>query len=344
VAIKPKTENIVFVMTDGLRWQELFRGADPALMNKESGVGDLDALKKQFWRDSIEERRKALMPFLWTEIAGKGQIFGNRDKGSNMSVTNGFNFSYPGYNETLTGFADPRIDSNKKVPNPNVTVLEWLNKNPKYKGKVAAFGAWDVISAAVNGERGGFVANAGYDPLLAAPVTDKIATINKLKAETVVWGDEPFDSFAFQTAMEYVKLHKPRVLYISLGETDDWAHDGKYELYLKSANRVDQYLKQVWDTLQAMPQYKGKTTMIFSPDHGRGEAPTEWKGHGQRIPDSKYIWAAFMGPDTPVMGERSNIPELTQSQLAATLAALLGEDYASAEKRAGRPIQDVLPH
>ncbi|MGI8992391.1 MAG: hypothetical protein ACR2I2_22775, partial [Bryobacteraceae bacterium] len=41
-------------------------------------------------------------------------------------VTNGLNFSYPGYSETLCGFADPRIKSNDKVPNPNVTVLEWL--------------------------------------------------------------------------------------------------------------------------------------------------------------------------------------------------------------------------
>ena len=39
--------------------------------------------------------------------------------------------------------ADPRIDSNDKIPNPNITVLEWLNTLPAYRGRVAAFGAWD---------------------------------------------------------------------------------------------------------------------------------------------------------------------------------------------------------
>jgi hypothetical protein len=41
----------------------------------------------------------------------------------------------------LCGFPDPRIDSNDKVPNPNVTLFEWLHQKPAFKGKVAAFGS-----------------------------------------------------------------------------------------------------------------------------------------------------------------------------------------------------------
>jgi hypothetical protein len=60
-----KTQNIIFVMTDGLRWQEVFRGADAALMNKElGGVTDIPALKQRYWRESAKERRELLMPFL----------------------------------------------------------------------------------------------------------------------------------------------------------------------------------------------------------------------------------------------------------------------------------------
>ena len=337
----PKTENVIFVMTDGLRWQDVFRGADPALLNKESGVPNPDAAKKEYWRETPEARRAALMPFLWGTMAKQGQLYGNRDQGSEAYVTNGFNFSYPGYNETLTGAPDPRVDSNDKIPNRNVTVLEWLNRKPAFKGKVAAFGAWDVISAIANGERGGFPANAGYDAFQMTPMTPQLALINKLKAETKVWDGEVFDSFPFFTAMEYLKAKKPRVLYLSLGETDEWAHDGKYELYLKSARRVDDYLKTLWETVQSMPGYKDHTTLIFTPDHGRGEAPTDWKGHGQKIPDSKYIWMAFLGPDTPPSGERKNVPAVTQSQVAATLAAFLGEDYAGAVPGAGKAIADV---
>ena len=91
-----------------------------------------------------------------------------------------------------------------------------------------------------------------------------------------------------------------------------------------------------------MPQYRGSTTLIFSPDHGRGDAPVEWKGHGEKIMLSKYIWMAFLGPDTKPLGERKQVGAVTQSQIAATLAALLGEDYNTAEPRAGKPIRDVL--
>src|SRR5947209_11364021 len=117
-----KTHNVIFVMTDGLRWQEVFHGADASLMNKAlGGVDDPAPLKQLYWRADEGARRKQLMPFVWTTIAKSGQIYGNHDKASDAVVTNGLNFSYPGYNETLCGFADPRIDSNDKRPNPNVT-------------------------------------------------------------------------------------------------------------------------------------------------------------------------------------------------------------------------------
>ena len=145
------TQNVIVVMIDGMRWQEIFRGADPALI-KTLGPESLGAAKERaalaqqnYWRPSAAERRQALMPFLWSTVVHQGQIFGNRDLGSDSHVTNGLNFSYPGYSETLTGIADPRVHSNDNIPNPNVTVFEWLNARPQFAGKVAAFGAWEVF-------------------------------------------------------------------------------------------------------------------------------------------------------------------------------------------------------
>ena len=131
-------------------------------------------------------------------------------------------------------------------------------------------------------------------------------------------------------------------MFLSLGETDEWAHAGHYDLYLRSATRADQYLKDLWDTAQSMPEYHGTTSMIFCTDHGRGEAPVEWRSHGQKVPDSKYMWMAFLGPDVPGLGERKDVPAVTQSQIAATAAALLGEDYIAEVPKAGKPIAAVL--
>jgi hypothetical protein len=108
--------------------------------------------------------------------------------------------------------------------------------------------------------------------------------------------------------------------------------------------RLRGYLRALWELVQSMPEYRGNTTLIFTPDHGRGKTPHQWRDHGQKIHDSKYIWLAFLGPDTPALGERSKVAPVTQNQIAATLAALLGEDYAAAVPKAGKPITDVLPH
>jgi hypothetical protein len=343
-----KTENVIIVMIDGMRWQEVFRGADPELI-KTLGPDALGSpqertarAQQRYWRTAASERRQALMPFLWNVVGVQGQIFGNRDLGSDSHVTNGLNFSYPGYSETLTGFADPRVHSNDNIPNPNVTVFEWLNAKQAFAGKVAAFGAWEVFQGIFNKQRCGFVVNAGYDPLTEVTATPELAVLNTLKAETVrIWPDEAFDPMPFHTAVEYLKAKKPRLLFVGLGETDDWAHVGSYAEYLNAAHLADDYVRQLWELVQSMPEYHGKTSIIVLPDHGRG-AGAKWTDHGKKILESQETWMAFLGPDTPALGERKAVGAVTESQVAATLAALLGEDYHASVPSSGAPIEDVL--
>lgn len=345
LAMARKTENILFVMTDGLRWQEVFTGADAALMNKENGaVEDTASLRQAYERSTPEARREILLPFLWNTVARQGQLYGNLARGSEAKVTNGLNFSYPGYNETLCGYADPRINSNNAVPNPNETVFEWLHRKPKYRGSVAAFGAWDVFSAIFNARRCGFPVNAGFEPLTGIrPTPPRLELLNRLKEEMPrKWSAEPYDAITYHTALEYLLQKKPRVFFLSLGETDEWAHAGDYAQYLASAKRVDHYLKDLWETVQGIGQYRNKTTLIVAVDHGRGDAPQAWKNHGAQVKGSEYVWMAFLGPDTPPGGERTNVAPVTQSQLAATAAALLGEDYRAATPKAGTPIKQVI--
>jgi hypothetical protein len=133
---------------------------------------------------TAEDRRRELMPFLWSVVSKDGQIYGNRTRGSEASVTNGMNFSYPGYNESLTGAADPRIDSNDKRYNPNLTMLDWLQGKPAFRGQLAAFGAWDAFPFIFNAPRAGFLVNAGYDPLEGFPGNPEIQLLNELKADS----------------------------------------------------------------------------------------------------------------------------------------------------------------
>jgi dienelactone hydrolase len=337
-----RTENVVLITTDGLRWQEVFGGAEEALLTREAGVSEPADLRRAFWRDTAEARREALLPFLWTVVARNGQLYGNPARGSAARVTNGRNFSYPGYNELLSGRADPRIDSNDKKPNPNVTVLEWLERREAYRGRVAAFCSWDTFPWIINRERSGVYVNAGFEPLVAGD-RERVALLNTLVSETTPAADGVrHDSLTFAAALEYVRAERPRVLYLSLGETDDWAHAGRYDHYLHSAQRFDRFTRQLWDEMQGMDQYRDRTTFVITTDHGRGSGPTEWKSHGEKIPESRDIWIGVLGPDTPPLGERAQADTVTQSQVAATVAAALGEDYAGSVAGVAGPITAAL--
>jgi hypothetical protein len=343
-----RTDNVILVLVDGLRWQEVFFGADEALMNKDSGgVRDVDALRARFWRDTPEARRQALMPFIWHTVAARGQLFGNQQRGSIARVANGRNFSYPGYSEMLCGYPDDRIDSNDKKPNPNITVFEWLSDKRAVAGRVAAFGSWDVVPWIFNRERCGFVVVGGKDPVTVGHPSEKQALCNRLKTEIPShFGNDPSDAVTFHAALEYFIEHKPRLFYLSFGETDEWAHAGRYDEYLTAAWRTDMYLRMLWETCQSMHEHRNRTTLIVAPDHGRGDAPTAWKSHNQDTPGSENIWIAILGPDTPPLGERHNTTTVTVGQIASTIAALLDENYCAAQPKAAAPLPDALasPH
>ena len=84
------------------RWQEFFGGAQREYFKRGTG-GSAGPAEQRFWRDGPGERRMALMPFVWSVVAGNGQIFGDDSAGSRAGVTNGLWFSYPGYSEMFAG-------------------------------------------------------------------------------------------------------------------------------------------------------------------------------------------------------------------------------------------------
>jgi hypothetical protein len=336
-------DNVLIVTFDGFRWQELFSGYDAAYNTKsEGGVAKPELLAARFDRKSREERREALLPFLWGTVARDGELFGDASRGSRVRITNGLWFSYPGYSEMLTGSADPRVDSNDKKTNPNETVLEWLNRRPGFAGRVAAYGSWDVLPFIVAAERSGLHVNGDGPPLLD-PRTDRERLLNEFADDMPpYWNGERFDAATMQGALEYLRTRRPRVLYVMLGETDEWAHGRRYDLYLDSAWRSDRFVRRLWELAQSLPDYRGRTALVLATDHGRGATPADWTDHGEKVPAAESIWMAVMGPKTPALGVREGA-QATQSQLAATVAALLGlgDEFRAAAPKAAPPLPDL---
>lgn len=322
-----KLDNLIIVTLDGMRWQEVFGGVDSLLMTDHTFTPDSESVASTFWSPDVSERRKKLFPFLWSTVVKEGQLYGNRLKGSYVNVANKYRFSYPGYNEIFTGFPDSLVNSNDKILNKNENVLEFINRRDGFVGKVAAFTSWDVFPYILNKWRSGIYVNGDERFQFDNPQLKLINEMQMLSARPL---DVRPDLLTYTAAREYLKAYHPRVLYIGFDETDDYAHKGMYEQYLKSAHAEDGMLADLWQLVQSIPEYSGHTTLIVTCDHGRGDKiKKEWISHGERIEGADEIWIAAIGPHVHPVGELKNEPQLYQGQLAATFASILGFQFKS---------------
>ena len=327
------TQNIFIITTDGFRWQEVFSGADSALINDSRYVQDPRLMRELYWDSSENERRKKLMPFLWNTIAGQGQIYGNRQFSNRMDVTNFYKISYPGYNEMLTGYPDPFFIPNVPMNNRNTNILEYLDTKKEYAGKVAAFSSWNIFSAILNKKRNRLPSNCGYEPIpsdstLNSEILGESQELVAKKTHT------RYDLLTFLSAREYIEHHKPRVVLIGFGETDEFAHGRQYDLYLQQANNVDKMIAELWYYVQTDPFYRNKTTFLITTDHGRGRKNSTWFKHGILTGGSGEIWFAIIGPGITPQGEIKTSSRIYQKQIAPTIADLLGEEFITTRNTA----------
>ena len=203
--------NVILVTIDGLRWQEVFLGPQVEIANAKTATKTHTTLMKRLLAQPPQQARKTLMPFLWGKIAEQGVLIGNRDIGSNMSVANQWNFSYPGYSEIFTGVTNPSLNSNSKINNPEVNILEWLQNEKGYE-HIAAFGSWDVFPYILNVERSKLHVNAGFVSASGYDLTNKAKYLNEIQKQTPSpWSSVRLDTFTHNFALEYLKTNKPKV-------------------------------------------------------------------------------------------------------------------------------------
>ncbi|MBR1803889.1 MAG: alkaline phosphatase family protein [Muribaculaceae bacterium] len=322
---------VVWITIDGLRWQEVFGGADSLLVGNQDFVSDPAATHSRYMRSSEQERRQLLMPFVWNTVSSAGWMAGNRRAGCLMNVTNKFHFSYPGYSEALCGYADDeRITSNKPIPNPNETVLEVVNRDPRYHGQVLCFAGWDCFPAILNAERSGLEVNAAQCHSLSPNPTATERLLDTLLDETIVqFEGERDDAFTFHYALEAMRSRHPQVLYVALCDVDEYAHHGNYDGYLEAIHRVDRFIGQLWEAAQADPFYRDRTTFIVTCDHGRGDNagnPREWRSHNNRYKHSDETWLLAFGAGIPARGMLTTGQYYT-CQVAPTVAAILNVPF-----------------
>ena len=341
---RDRGDRVVLVTLDGVRVQEIFGGVDADVLTSTLAKGkrvNETRSYQRFWAPTPEERRRRLMPFFWSLVNEHGSIAGDRTAGSVVRLSNRHWFSYPGYSEILVGQAqDEVITSNDPIRNPSVTVLEAIRERLRLApADVATFAGWGVFNQIVEHAEGATTVNAGVEAL--EKTAAEVERLNALQAEVAApWDNVRFDAFTFRLAMQYLSDRRPRVLYVAFDETDDWSHDGRYEHALDALHRTDGYLRELWTWLQSQPEYKGRTSLLITTDHGRGETPATWRNHGADVKGSNEVWMAFASPHMARRGLWRGHAPLSTSQVAATLASWMGVDWARQRPSAGPTIRE----
>ncbi len=332
-ALPQATENVVLITVDGLRHQELFGGMDATILNsgEKAGIETLESLRAEFWRESPEERREILMPFFWNELVPNGVLLRSR-------IANPHRNSYPGYSEILTGQILPEISGNIDLQMPIETVLDIARRGLSVeRHDVAAFTSWGHFSWIVEHQRGNIFVNAGYEKIPPALADAEMDRWGALQFEMrTPWDSVRHNAVTVGLALSYLEAHRPRVLFIALDETDEWAHARRYDRTVQAIRNFDESLRTLWTTLQSIERYRDTTTLVVTTDHGRGRTPDDWTSHGDDVEGCDETWIAIIGPDTPASGPTAQ--PARNAQVAATLLTLLGLEPSELGPESDLPI------
>jgi hypothetical protein len=195
------------------------------------------------------------------------------------------------------------------------------------------------LKYAASSRDGAFFMNGGRDAVpeaLSTPATDLYVDLRRNVQQ--FWEETSNDVLTWRNAREYLQKNKPRILRLGIGQSDDWAHARRYDLVLDYLHIADGMIADLWQTLQSMEPYRGRTTLIVTTDHGRGRTPVDWAEHDAGIPGCQDIWIAVIGPDTPAFGEVRDAAGVTQGTVAATMLQHLGLDWREFNPEAAAPV------
>ena len=307
--------NVILFTWDGVRGQEFFRG-----------TGAFHALELK------KEERGEIFSTFWKKHAGEGMVLGggNRYKiGSRTAV------SLPSYQALTLGKATACTKNKDCPPIQEESVLETIQRSLHLQKKdVAVFASWNRIqdAAAKNLE---LITNGVYpNRVLDETMSEDMLKLQEEGLKDLPeWNGSRKDHYTFELGLGYLKKNCPRLLWISLVDSDEYGHEGKYPEYVRSLRQYDQYLDRLLKALASMGDYGKQTTLIVTTDHSRGAGPL-WRGHGVTKNTEKNIFLFATGRGVKPIGRVDD--RGLSLQVRPTLEYLMGLSPS------GQPLPNIL--
>jgi len=277
---------VVLVVLDGVRWQEVFSGADPALEgNRGSRPG---------------ETARDLLPNLYEAVDAHGAWLGAPGHGRDIAASGPNYVSMPGYTEIFEGRAPEGCPDNACEGAHGPTIVDEIRERAGADSDVAVFASWERIRSAATGTPERIVLSAGRSHVQGAAVfSDDSELAGALERGRLAdpypgSGDFRPDRYTAELAVRYLHQRRPAFLFVGLGEPDEYAHQGDYAGYLASLRAADHFVGALLATLDRMGERGRRTLVLVTSDHGRAH---DYRDHGGSFPESARVWlAAFGGP------------------------------------------------
>ena len=327
------TRSLILLTLDGVRWQDVCNGVEPARARR-AGLAD----------DRIVDA-PTLLPNLY-RLAARGTLIG---AGADRIDASGPNYvSLPGYWEILTGHRPPSCRTNHCSATMESTLIDEVAAAPGVaRSDVAVFSSWERIERAAAAEPDKVVLSTGRhggQPAAAVAWDDTSRALLERAAAVDPWpGDDDYrpDAFTAELAVHYLETRDPRLLYLSLGDTDEHAHHDDYRRYLDALVFADHTLGRILDDLDALGERGRQTAVVVTTDHGRA---ANFKGHGAGDTESGRVWLAaggggiapaatsetgarwYLGDVAPTLRTLVGLPDDPSEGAGVAIGSLLGHD------------------
>jgi len=308
------TRQVIFIAIDGVRWQDVYQGADPKLVDDQAVP------------DELLLPPERLLPNLYRRVVARGVALGAPGHGAPM-LASGPNFiSLPGYMEMLSGAPSgcTRNDCDRiKTP----TIVDEFRSRSSPRDHVAVFSSWEAIDRAAAMDTEGIVMSTGRhggasrDMLREDPVTSELIDLGEAAPAFPGEYDYRPDAFTAPIALRYLVTHRPRFMFIGLGDTDEWGHRNDYQSYLQALRYCDAFIGDLLRTLDTMGEYGATTTVVITTDHGRS---ARFTSHGGEHAESGQVWMMAVGGSVPARGFLASDRPHRLADITPTLRVLLG--------------------
>lgn len=310
-AAPPDTAAVVLVTIDGVRWQEIFQGVDAALAAR-ARLGP-----------SMERGPRELLPNIHRLFFDGGTALGDPRLSGGIEGSARRHMSVPGYVEISTGASTDCVD-NDCSPILGETLADAVAGASGNPVGAAIFGSWSEITRAA----------------AAHPERVFVRTGRAIAAEVPPFpGNDDYvpDRLTSARALEYLRSAEPRLLWVALGDTDEWAHRGDYGGYLDALRAADRFLGDLADELGHLGAYGERTAVFVTADHGRDAGFVDHGG-----PASGPVWLLARGPRVHRRGAMGTSRKRQLRDVAPTLRAVLGLPQRVCAA-CGEPIAELLP-